>query len=249
MEVGARLEREDPHTGERALVATAYMTFVAIDGNGKPQPVPALLPETPTKSGACTRPSCGASRASSSSWPRPPSTVASQGLQSAEQPDSTLSFHPLPAPTSDEVLAVLEDLICRLQPVLARSGLVDPPDADDHDDPLAKTPRCSPPSTPAPFKERPHWASAAAARPSRSEETACPKHVVARQALAPLRPARGLRSPCSRKRSQPRPRPARATAALLRSPRDQPRRLQLSKTAEYSSPSRRPALTAPHISY
>ena len=47
MEVGARLEREDPHTGERALVATAYMTFVAIDGNGKPQPVPALLPETP----------------------------------------------------------------------------------------------------------------------------------------------------------------------------------------------------------
>jgi acyl-CoA hydrolase len=46
MEVGARLEREDPHSGERARVATAYMTFVAIDPSGKPQQVPALLPET-----------------------------------------------------------------------------------------------------------------------------------------------------------------------------------------------------------
>jgi acyl-CoA hydrolase len=47
MEIGARLEREDPHTGERSLVATAYMTFVAIDAAGTPQPVPGLIPETP----------------------------------------------------------------------------------------------------------------------------------------------------------------------------------------------------------
>lgn len=46
MEVGARLESEEPHTGKRSLVATAYMTFVAIDGTGKPQLVPPLLPET-----------------------------------------------------------------------------------------------------------------------------------------------------------------------------------------------------------
>jgi acyl-CoA hydrolase len=46
MEVGARLEREDPHTGERSRVATAYMTFVAIDKTGTPQPVPGVLPET-----------------------------------------------------------------------------------------------------------------------------------------------------------------------------------------------------------
>lgn len=46
MEIGARLEREDPHTGERLRVATAYMTFVAIDKSGKPMPVPPIVPET-----------------------------------------------------------------------------------------------------------------------------------------------------------------------------------------------------------
>lgn len=46
MEVGARIESEDPRTGKRALVATAYLTFVAIDEHGKPQPVPPLVLET-----------------------------------------------------------------------------------------------------------------------------------------------------------------------------------------------------------
>jgi len=50
------------------------------------------------------------------------------------QADGILSFSPLPAPMNDEVLAVLEDLICRLQPILARSGLVDPPGADERDE-------------------------------------------------------------------------------------------------------------------
>ncbi len=46
MEVGVRAEAENPLTGERRHTATAYLTFVAIDGNGKPLPVPPLLAET-----------------------------------------------------------------------------------------------------------------------------------------------------------------------------------------------------------
>jgi len=46
MEVGARLESEDPNTGTRTHVATAYLTFVAIDEHGHPRPVPAIVPET-----------------------------------------------------------------------------------------------------------------------------------------------------------------------------------------------------------
>jgi acyl-CoA hydrolase len=46
MEVGARLESEDPRTGSCAHVATAYMTFVAIDAAGQPRAVPPIVPET-----------------------------------------------------------------------------------------------------------------------------------------------------------------------------------------------------------
>jgi acyl-CoA hydrolase len=46
MEVGARLESEEPSTGARSHVATAYMTFVAIDERRQPRPIPKLVPET-----------------------------------------------------------------------------------------------------------------------------------------------------------------------------------------------------------
>lgn len=46
MEVGARLESEDPPTGRTAHVATAYLTFVAIDAHGQPREVAPLLPES-----------------------------------------------------------------------------------------------------------------------------------------------------------------------------------------------------------
>jgi acyl-CoA hydrolase len=46
MEIGARLESEEPRTGLRTHVATAYLTFVALDEQGRPCPVPPLLPET-----------------------------------------------------------------------------------------------------------------------------------------------------------------------------------------------------------
>ena len=46
MEVGVRLESEDPNSGQRTHVATSYLTFVAIDPGGKPRPVPPIVPES-----------------------------------------------------------------------------------------------------------------------------------------------------------------------------------------------------------
>lgn len=46
IEVGVRVEAEDLVTGIRRHTNTAYLTFVAIDRNGKPVTVPALTPET-----------------------------------------------------------------------------------------------------------------------------------------------------------------------------------------------------------
>lgn len=47
MEVGVRVEREDVVTGERTHAARAYLTFVAVDDDGCPIPVPPLAPQTP----------------------------------------------------------------------------------------------------------------------------------------------------------------------------------------------------------
>jgi acyl-CoA hydrolase len=46
MEVGVRVESENPLTGVRTHVASSYMTFVALDHNRKPQAVPKLIVET-----------------------------------------------------------------------------------------------------------------------------------------------------------------------------------------------------------
>ncbi|MEE2779361.1 MAG: acyl-CoA thioesterase [Myxococcota bacterium] len=46
MEVGVRVEAEDPLTGRRVHAVSAYLTFVAIDDAGTPTPVPPLEPET-----------------------------------------------------------------------------------------------------------------------------------------------------------------------------------------------------------
>jgi acyl-CoA hydrolase len=46
MEVGCRVETEDPRTRERRYTTKAYLTFVAIDGATRPRPVPALELET-----------------------------------------------------------------------------------------------------------------------------------------------------------------------------------------------------------
>lgn len=46
MEVGCRVEVEDPATRTRKYTTKAYLTFVAIDGEGKPRPVAPLVLET-----------------------------------------------------------------------------------------------------------------------------------------------------------------------------------------------------------
>ncbi|MEL7538207.1 MAG: acyl-CoA thioesterase [Pseudomonadota bacterium] len=46
MEIGVRVDAENSMTGESRHVVSAYLTFVALDDNGAPQPVPAIVAET-----------------------------------------------------------------------------------------------------------------------------------------------------------------------------------------------------------
>ena len=47
MEVGVRVDAENPIEKRMLHTASAYLTFVALDENGKPTPVPGLKCETP----------------------------------------------------------------------------------------------------------------------------------------------------------------------------------------------------------
>jgi len=46
MEVGVKVERENPYTGDRKVTTTAYLTFVALDEHGSPVPVIGVDPVT-----------------------------------------------------------------------------------------------------------------------------------------------------------------------------------------------------------
>lgn len=46
LEVGVRVEAECLTTGVRTHTATAFVTFVALDENDRPAPVPPIIPET-----------------------------------------------------------------------------------------------------------------------------------------------------------------------------------------------------------
>ena len=46
MEVGVRIEAEDLKTGKVTHTGSSYVTYVALDEMGKPNPVPQLIPET-----------------------------------------------------------------------------------------------------------------------------------------------------------------------------------------------------------
>lgn len=48
MEVGVRVETEDLFSGTTTHLASAYLTFVALDEDKKPCKVPPLMPETDT---------------------------------------------------------------------------------------------------------------------------------------------------------------------------------------------------------
>jgi acyl-CoA hydrolase len=45
MEIGARVEAENPFTGEKRHIASAYLTFVALDENHQPKEIPPLILE------------------------------------------------------------------------------------------------------------------------------------------------------------------------------------------------------------
>ena len=44
MEVGVRVEAEDPRTGRVVHTASCYLTMVALDAQGRPTPVPPVVP-------------------------------------------------------------------------------------------------------------------------------------------------------------------------------------------------------------
>ncbi len=46
LEIGVRIESENPLTGERRHTSSAYLTFVALDAAGKPTAAPEVLPQT-----------------------------------------------------------------------------------------------------------------------------------------------------------------------------------------------------------
>ena len=46
MEVGVQVSREDPYTARTTVATTAHLTFVALDKNKKPTPVPPIIAET-----------------------------------------------------------------------------------------------------------------------------------------------------------------------------------------------------------
>ena len=47
MEVGVQVTRENPYEGIQTRATTAHLTFVALDENKIPTPVPPIIPETP----------------------------------------------------------------------------------------------------------------------------------------------------------------------------------------------------------
>jgi acyl-CoA hydrolase len=49
MEVGVRIEAENPVTGERRHTNTAYLTMVALDGDGRPAAIPPIEAATPSE--------------------------------------------------------------------------------------------------------------------------------------------------------------------------------------------------------
>lgn len=46
MEIGVRIEAQDPPSGKIVHTGSCYLTYVALDEKGRPTPVPKIIPET-----------------------------------------------------------------------------------------------------------------------------------------------------------------------------------------------------------
>lgn len=46
MEIGVRMEAQDPKTGEVSHAGSCYLTYVGLDKGGRPAPIPKLVPTT-----------------------------------------------------------------------------------------------------------------------------------------------------------------------------------------------------------
>ena len=76
MEVGVRVEAENPRTGVRRHTSTAYLTMVALDDQGRPTPVPPLgSPKATTSAADSARPSSAAPTDSPSATRSSPSAT------------------------------------------------------------------------------------------------------------------------------------------------------------------------------
>jgi acyl-CoA hydrolase len=49
MEVGVRIEAQDPATGRLTHTGSCYLTYVGVDKDRRPSPLPKLRPTTPTE--------------------------------------------------------------------------------------------------------------------------------------------------------------------------------------------------------
>jgi acyl-CoA hydrolase len=49
LEAGVTVETENLMTGQKVHTCSAYLTFVALDENGRPAPIPQVIPETETE--------------------------------------------------------------------------------------------------------------------------------------------------------------------------------------------------------
>jgi len=49
MEIGVRIEAQDPSTRKGVHAGSCYLTYVALDEKGRPSPIPPLIVRTPTE--------------------------------------------------------------------------------------------------------------------------------------------------------------------------------------------------------
>ncbi len=101
MEIGVRVDAENPLTGDARHTNTVYLTMVALDADGRPAPVPPdSTPTRPSSSGGCARPRCAAPTASPSAPRWRPGAPRGQLATTAYRSAGCRALKPLAACTS-----------------------------------------------------------------------------------------------------------------------------------------------------